>query len=77
LKENSKKISRCVESNGVKTFQIIVHLVIFAGIRSSTQNEKEKNTADPLRPKRLTSETDQLTALTIQLTGGTDRYQTG
>jgi hypothetical protein len=26
----------CIESNGVKTFQILVHLVFLRGIRSST-----------------------------------------
>jgi hypothetical protein len=37
--KNKKKfhnIARCIESNGVKTFQILVHLIFFAGIRSST-----------------------------------------
>jgi hypothetical protein len=32
----SKNIARCIESSGVKKFQILVHLVFFAGIRSST-----------------------------------------
>jgi hypothetical protein len=32
----SKNIARCIESNGVSKFQILVHLVPFAGIRSST-----------------------------------------
>jgi hypothetical protein len=37
-----KKFSKilCVESNGVKNFQIFVHLVYFVGIRSSTKKEK-------------------------------------
>jgi hypothetical protein len=38
--KSSKNTSRCVESNGVKNFQIFVHLVYFAGIRSSTKKEK-------------------------------------
>jgi hypothetical protein len=35
-----KNTSRCVESNGVKNFQIFVRLVYFACIRSSTKKEK-------------------------------------
>jgi hypothetical protein len=32
IKENFfKNIARCIESNGVNTFQILVHLVFFAG----------------------------------------------
>jgi hypothetical protein len=42
--EKSQKIlkntSRCVESNGVKNFQIFIHLVYFASIKSSTKKEK-------------------------------------
>jgi hypothetical protein len=40
LKKNLKNTSRCVESNGVKNFQIFIHLVYFASIRSSTKKEK-------------------------------------
>jgi hypothetical protein len=28
----SKNIARCIESNGVKTFQKLVHLVFFCGV---------------------------------------------
>jgi hypothetical protein len=42
--EKSQKIlkntSRCVESNGVKNFQIFIHLVYFASFKSSTKKEK-------------------------------------
>jgi hypothetical protein len=35
-----KNTSRCVQFNGVKKFQIFVHLVYFADIRSSIKKEK-------------------------------------
>jgi hypothetical protein len=35
-----KNTSRCVESDGAKKIQIFVHLVYFAGIRSSTNVHK-------------------------------------
>jgi hypothetical protein len=42
--KNSQKILRntlrCVEFNGVKNFQIFIHLAYFAGIISSTKKEK-------------------------------------
>jgi hypothetical protein len=37
-----KNTSRCVESNGVKNFQIFVHLAKFACIRSSTKKRKRR-----------------------------------
>jgi hypothetical protein len=37
-----KNTSRCVQFNGVKNFQIFVHLVYFADIRSSTKKEKRE-----------------------------------
>jgi hypothetical protein len=43
ISQNSQNTSRCVQSNGVKNFQIFVHLVYFADIRSSTKKKKRKN----------------------------------
>jgi c-di-GMP-related signal transduction protein len=45
ISKKFKNTSRCVESNGVKNFQIFIHLVYFAGIRSSTKKEKGEKLA--------------------------------
>jgi hypothetical protein len=49
-----KNTSRCVQFNGVKKFQIFVHLVYFADIRSSTKKEKgEKLPVELLMPQKI------------------------
>jgi hypothetical protein len=43
--ENSQKYFKVCRINGVKNFQIFIHLVYFAGIRSSTKKEKGEKLA--------------------------------
>jgi hypothetical protein len=40
--KKSKNTSRFIESNSVKIFQILVHLIFFVGVRSSTKKNEQK-----------------------------------
>jgi hypothetical protein len=44
MKEIANNTLRFLEVNGVKSFQILVHLVFFAGVKSSTKKGKENLT---------------------------------
>jgi hypothetical protein len=55
-----KNTSRCVQSNGVKYFQIFFHLVYFEDIRSSTKKEKRRKnwSVELLMPSKNTKWTN-------------------